>query len=286
MVSLNPVKRTPDQLYNNRLYGISRFLWMRQIYSQIQKVKQHFQNFLSPQVYDINSFSWFSGFDIETCLAEIRETAVSLNLQLPLEIVKEIFDYACQTSCTEPKYPHRFWIDQVHQGSLPDGHSVVRALVDEPSNCPAIKQLIHDPILLEIVHRYLQYRPNRITAHLTWSIASNLPETEIQKIYPPTYYHYDIAGYNFMTVYFYITAVQDEYSGPHIMIEKSHLHKPLALLFSGRHPDDLVYRYYSRQQERIILGNAGFGFIQDPSCIHKIKPPVNNHRLLLQLRYS
>ena len=277
---------TPEQLYSNRLYSIGRFLWVRKTYSRIQQIKQCLSRFFSANVVSFPDLSMFAGFDVENCIEELKEKAVSFGLTLPSESVEQIYQYACQTFCTEPKYNHRFWIEQINNGYLPDGHLVVRALVNEPANCPAIQNLIKDPILLQIVQRYLHYRPNRITAHLTWSIASNLPECEQRKLYPPTNYHYDIAGYNFMTVYFYITPVLDGNSGPHVMIQNSHGAKHLIFLLSGCHSDERVYRYYNRSQELTITGDAGFGFVQDPSCIHKVKPPVTNHRLLLQLRYS
>ncbi|QSJ17953.1 hypothetical protein JYQ62_03585 [Nostoc sp. UHCC 0702] len=155
------------------------------------------------------------------------------------------------------------------------------------TKCQAINLIAQDSRLVQIASTYLRYYPTKITSHLTWSIVSNLTEDEMKKCYPATNFHYDIAGYNFATVSFYITSVLDESSGCHIMIKGSHQKKPVwMLLKSGRHSDETVYTYYGKENEIQITGKAGFGFFQDPSCFHKVKPPTSQNRLLLQIRYS
>jgi hypothetical protein len=89
-----------------------------------------------------------------------------------------------------------------------------------------------------------------------------------------------------MTAFFYITDV-DAYSGAHVMIKDSHNKKPLYMVFSSaRHSDKVVLNHYGKENQIIIEGEKGFGFVQDPSCFHKLLPPVRADRLLLQIRYS
>ncbi|MDJ0705454.1 MAG: hypothetical protein QNJ46_19415 [Leptolyngbyaceae cyanobacterium MO_188.B28] len=174
-----------------------------------------------------------------------------------------------------------------HNNCLPDGHQVFRALVNDTNQCSAVNVVAQDALLLRIASTYLRYHPTKITCHLTWSLASNLTKGEVQNQYPASNFHYDIAGYNFATAYFYITPVLDEDSGTHVMIRGSHKRKPIwMLLKSGRHSDESVYAYYGKSDEIQIQGKAGFGFFQDPSCIHKVKAPTSQNRLLLQIRYS
>jgi hypothetical protein len=102
------------------------------------------------------------------------------------------------------------------------------------------------------------------------------------------FYHYDVAGYNFMSAYFYITDM-DELSGAHVMIASSHEQKPWHTLFapwSGRQTDDQVLNYYGQDRELLIAGRAGFGFVQDPACFHKLLPPLKQHQLIFQVRYA
>ncbi|TVP61292.1 MAG: hypothetical protein EA343_14645 [Nodularia sp. (in: Bacteria)] len=269
------------------LQRLSRFYGFRQAYSLLQNKLQS----LNPTVYKnclkIRDQSIFTDIAVEKAVADMRDCGVAFDLQITPDLVKEIDDFARITPCKEPGFNDEFFADDVKNGRLQKcERRVMRGLVNNVRDCQAIKAIIHDPLLLEIVHQYLQYWPTMITQHLTWSFASDLPESEIQKSYPPTNFHYDIAGYNFMTSYFYITDVDID-SGPHIMIKNSHKQKPLhMLLASNCQADDAMLDQYGRENQIVITGKKGFGFVQDPSCFHKVKAPVISNRLLLQIRYS
>lgn len=266
----------------------ARFAAVRKTYSLFQFIQQYY--FSESHTFALNTAET-SIFDWSTLTQHnhnMHQVGISLGLRLPENMVAEILDYALKMPCREPGYDQHFYISEIHDGHLPDGHSVMRALVTDSSGeaCPAINQLLRDPFLLKIVHDYLHYDPTTISWHLTWSIASPLPQDVIQKEYPPASFHYDIAGYNFMTSYFYITDV-DEDSGPHVMIQDSRTGKPLKMLISGgRQSDEVVMNHYGKDKEMVITGSRGFGFVQDPSCFHKVVPPKTAHRLLLQFRYS
>lgn len=284
-VSYSHPEKTPERLYENRLYGISRFLLVRKSYSFIQSILQT----INPLTPKRQNQSVFEGFDVNQCIETMREDAVAFGLHLPTPMTQEIYEYANQNFCIEPGYSQKFRVGEVKNGHLPDGHQPIRALVllpnggDGISDCSAIEQLVEDPILLQIAHDYLHYWPTRITRHLTWMMASKF----IEEAPPAATWHYDIAGYNFMTAYFYITPILDERSGPHVMVKGSHLQKPWhMLLSSARHSEEKVFKTWGRENKLVIKGESGFGFVQDPSCLHKIQPPTQSNRLLLQIRYS
>ncbi|WP_017305280.1 hypothetical protein [Spirulina subsalsa] len=281
----NPLKRL---MHGDITQRFARFSSVRKTYSVMQSIRQYCSGELYPPELNIAECSVFDWSSLTKHMENMHRAGVSLGLQLPSQMVEEIQDYALHTPCREPNYHRDFYISEVHNGYLPDGHSVIRALVtDTPSKtCPAIAQLLSDPFLLTIVRNYLHYYPTEISWHLTWSIASPLPDEVIRQQYPPASFHYDIAGYNFMTAYFYITDVEAD-SGPHVMIRDSRRDKPLKMLISGgRQSDEAVLGYYGKDKEMVITGSRGFGFVQDPSCFHKVKPPKTSHRLLLQVRYS
>lgn len=268
------------------LQRFSRFNTFRKGYSIFQNQLQS----LNPTAYtkrlQMTDKSIFAGLEADKFVADLEDNSVSYGLQLPANMATEILEFATRTPSTEPGFDDEFIPEDVQNGRLRGGRYVMRGLVSNVMDCPAIKQLVHDPLLLEIVRKYLNYWPTLITQHLTWSFASEQSEAEIQKIYPPTNFHYDVAGYNFMTSYFYITDV-DADSGPHIMIKNSRDKKPLKMLLASNcQTDDAVYNHYGKDSEVIITGKSGFGFVQDPSCIHKVKPPSTSNRLLLQIRYS
>ncbi len=267
------------------LHRFARFRFVRKLYSLIQNQRQRFNSAVFENQNGAGNSDLFNEFNVNECAQKIHKTGVCFGLHLPIELVDEIYEYAQNSFCTEPGFNDKFLIHEVQEGCLRQGRPVVRALVNNPAECPAIEKVVADPILLQIVREYLQYYPTRITRHLTWSVVSHLPDRG-KKLYPPTTFHYDIAGFNFMTVYFYITDVEIN-SGAHVMIEGSHNQKPLDIvLSSGRHSDEKIYNYYGKDKEIVIEGKRGFGFVQDPSCIHKVLPPITRNRLLLQIRYS
>ena len=165
---------------------------------------------------------------------------------------------------------------------------MLRGLVQDPEQCSAIAQIAEDPTLMKIARKYLQYWPTRVTRHLTWTFVSNLPLSHQKERFLPLSYHYDVAGFNFMSAYFYITDM-DAQSGAHVMIERSHAKKPFHTLFapwSGRQPDQVLLDFYGPERELLIEGKAGLGFVQDPACFHKLLSPIKNNRLVMQIRYA
>ncbi|MEQ8974225.1 MAG: hypothetical protein RIE73_27990 [Coleofasciculus sp. C1-SOL-03] len=280
----NPIKRLIQGDFTQRF---GRFLICRRIYSLLQARRQR----LNPDFYKkrlkIASDSMFDGVSLDKCVQQLRHEGVGFGLHLSPSMVKEIYQYAIQTPCIEPESDDEFFIEEViRKGRRRGEHPVLRALVRDAMDCEAIQKITQDPLLLQIVKNYLGYWPNQITQHLTWSLVSDLSEPEIRQSYPPTNFHYDIAGYNFMTAYFYITDVKAD-SGAHVMIKGSHQKKPLYMTFSaGRQSDKTVLNYYGQDNQLIIEGESGFGFVQDPSCIHRVISPVKADRLLLQIRYS
>ncbi|MBV6627781.1 MAG: hypothetical protein KI793_33475 [Rivularia sp. (in: Bacteria)] len=272
---------------SNRWQSLGRFKTIRRGYSILKKSLQRLKPNFYQQKLNVSNTSVISPVQVSQCVDNIRETGVHLGLQLNSDAVEKIRSFARLNPCTEPKHDDFFLASEIRNGCLHGkGRQVMRGLVSNLDRCTTIDRIVRDETLTEIARQYLGYYPTLITRHLTWSFASDLNESEAQKLYPPTNFHYDVAGFNFVTVSFFITDVEEN-TGPHIMIEKSHNRKPLKMLFrSNIQKEADVWCYYNRSEQLTIKGNAGFGFFQDPSCIHRLKLPKNDNRLILQIRYS
>lgn len=273
---------------SKRWQSLGRFKTIRRGYSFVQGKLQRLKPQFYQQQLNINSTSLLSPLRVDWCVDNLRDTAVHLGLQLDKDAVTKIHSFARSNPCTEPKHDDFFFADDIKNGRLHGRYQrqVMRGLVSNLDRCSTINQIVSDRTLIEIAQKYLGYYPTLITRHLTWSFACDLDEAEIQKLYPPTNFHYDVAGLNFVTASFFITDVDDN-TGPHIMIEKSHNRKPLKMLFRSNIQNEAdVWNFYDRSEELTIKGDAGFGFFQDPSCIHRLKLPRNGNRLILQIRYS
>ncbi|MGF1461328.1 MAG: hypothetical protein ACFBSG_20155 [Leptolyngbyaceae cyanobacterium] len=267
---------------------IGRFGRIRRAYSVLQSRRQrhhetHHKSRLAP-----NSTSLFPHVSVSQSTQDLREHSIFVGLNLSQPIVEEIYQFACTSPLYEPGFEGDFYASEVIDGFLCSGRPTMRGLVKNPSHCLAIETIAKDPVLLEIVHSYLKYWPTQVTRHLTWTFASKLPIDEQRDRFLPLNYHYDVAGYNFMSVYFYITDM-DEFSGAHVMITGSHDDKPFHTLFapwSGKQTDAEILDHYGKGRELLIEGKAGFGFAQDPSCFHKLLPPIRQNRLIFQIRYA
>jgi hypothetical protein len=209
-------------------------------------------------------------------------------LRLPSQLVAELYDRAQNSACfTRPDDPERFLIGQVRKGRSPRGKPVATADVDIDINaCAAMARVAGDPALIEAVQHHLGYRPRHVATRLYWSPRSPLSHRERRSNGQTIDYHYDIERANTLYVYFYLTDT-DRQGGPHVVVSGSHRPKSLRLKWrSTRQPEDIVLEHYGHDKVVVLEGKAGFGFFEDPACFHKVLPPQNSDRLMLQLRYS
>ncbi|WP_244432029.1 hypothetical protein [Rhodopseudomonas sp. B29] len=219
----------------------------------------------------------------------ISTDAVYVGLNLPPDIVAEIDEFAR----TEPLHANydpngpTFSYGEVQRGRTPDGRSVALGGIREPCRSPAVQAVVNDPVLRSIVTAYLRHTPRQITTILHWSFASDFDEEERRKRlrHHVIDYHYDVSGFNFVYASFYIGDT-DRYSGAHVMMKRSHKRKPLRMLLgSASASQEDVRRQFGMDNEIIIEGPAGTGFVQDTSCYHRATPPTLRDRLMLAVRF-
>ncbi|MGB3299576.1 MAG: hypothetical protein WBA76_15030 [Phormidesmis sp.] len=275
-------------------HTVGRFKAARETYSFYQGCRQQLNAEFYKRRLTPRGQSFLTDVLPERCAQELQQQGVSFGLQLPPADIEAVYQFACETPCREPGFEDEFYAQAVENGRLTGDRPhlahrrVFRGLVQNPGECPVIKKVAQDPTLLEIVHKYLRYWPSKVVPHLTWSFVSDLPVAQQKELYPPLNYHYDVAGYNFMTAYFYITDI-DKRCGPHVMIATSHNKKPKHTLFSSYaelDSEEQMLDYYGKENKLVIEGKAGFGYVQDPSCFHRLVSPVKSRRLLLQIRYA
>lgn len=164
--------------------------------------------------------------------------------------------------------------------------TVAIATVETAHECPEIAVIAADQDLYQIIAQVLGYKPRRASCWLFWSFAKALSEDQRRQQYQTIDFHYDVHGYSFVYVNFYLTNTTSQ-DGAHVLIEGSHSQKSLKhLLGSARLSDDEAISAYGNSSVRTIEAPAGAGFIEDTSCYHKALPPRQNERLMLQLRYT
>jgi hypothetical protein len=223
---------------------------------------------------------------LEKSKRELRANGVYFGLHLSAEAIRSIYRFAQTARCARPGFEESFYPHAVHDGALADGRQVPVADVCQPLKCAALVAIKNDPKLLAAAHLALGYRPRRIAVRLFWSFAGPIPDETRRALGQTIDFHYDVPWFHSVYAYFYLTGV-DQRSGAHVMYRGSARNKRLTFLLAPCIGNEHALRkYYGADQETVIQGPAGFGFLVDPFGYHKALPPLTADRLMLQLRYG
>lgn len=273
----------------NLSYALGRFRLVRRLYSTYRAVTENSgdRTFAAPTKESVSQSIFRPVFQAATLSQidrKLRQDAVFLGFNLPAATIDAIKTFAGTAPLTREDDSPPFYYSDVKDGTLADGRAVPQAIAIDPWDCDALKQIAYDPLLLEVITKYLGYRPQQIQPILKWSFVTCLSDEERIRLHQTVKYHYDVHGFNFFYANFYITDT-DRDSGAHVMIKRSHNHKPLWMLFnSANQPEQVLHQYYGAENELVIEGKAGLGFLQDASCYHKALKPIKQERLMLQIR--
>jgi len=231
----------------------------------------------------------FPDRNVSEIVETISEEAVFVGLNLPAYIVSEIDAFARSEplhASYDPNGP-TFRYSEVARGKAPDGRSVPVAGIHKPTRCPAVQAIVDDPVLQAIVRTYLGHEPRKVMTIINWSFAADFTQEERRRLKHQNVldYHYDVEGYNFVYANFYITD-SDRNSGAHVMMRRSHNRKPLRMLLGSASASEAsVRKQFGIENEIMIEGKAGTGFVQDTSCYHRATPPTQRDRLMLAVRF-
>ena len=230
----------------------------------------------------------FPGIDIPRAVQAIRDEAVFEGFNLPASSVAAIKSFALKEplhAIYDPNGP-TFHYSDVARGVAADGRPMPIGGIRDPARCPAVQAIINDPVLRSIIRDYLGHEPRKLVTILDWSFGSAMSDEERRQFkHVVIDYHYDVGGLNFVHANFYITDT-DRHSGAHVMMRRSHKRKPLRMLLgSARASEQAVHDVFGRENELVVEGPAGTGFIQDTSCFHRALPSTGGDRLMLAIRF-
>ena len=164
--------------------------------------------------------------------------------------------------------------------------STTTAVLTTDHDNDIVRQIAGDHAIVDVIERYLGFRPRLVAPYFFWSFQSDLSFEERVARQQTIEYHFDVHGYNFAYVSFYLLDTDRE-NGAHVLVEGTHHKKRLGhLLGSARISDQAAAEVYGLDKTTVIERPAGEGFFEDTSCYHKALPPLTGDRLMLQLRYS
>ena len=231
--------------------------------------------------------SRFPSLPHRTATMALRREGIWAGLRLPQCCVSQIGQFARHSPCRLPRdNGERFAFADVEDGRTPRGTLAPIVEVDGLERCSVIAELARDAGLLETARRYLGFHPRLVQPRLYWSPLTQMRPSQRHDGGQTVDFHFDVEASRSLYAFFYIEGGCRR-SGAHVAIAGSHRRKPLRLMLAPAfQPDEVVYACFGRECERILEGEPGFGFLEDPGCYHKALPPTQGHRLVLQLRLS
>lgn len=231
----------------------------------------------------------FEGLDIAAAIQALRETGYYDQLRLPTAIVDPLVEFAQSSICYgDRRQDLPFYLNwRSHLEARVGKAFMIGSYLNSHETCPAFQAIKTDPGLLALVRAYLGCEPVYLAGELFWSFPRE--STSEEQLKAAQVFHYDIDDYRSLKLFFYLTDV-DETAGPHICIQKSHTHKhPYHQILGQRIAsisDAQLVQQYGEENVITFCGEAGYGFAEDPYCLHKGTTPTEKPRLLLQLQFN
>jgi len=141
--------------------------------------------------------------------------------------------------------------------------------------------------LLEIAASYLGGQARVITTRLWWSFPTKNASEGDLSFASQDKFHFDLDDWRMLKFFFYITPV-DENSGPHVYVRGSHKRRALRHQFTllvGHSADD-VLGAYGAENATTLLGDAGFGLVEDPFGFHMGTVAKRSPRLMMEVGFG
>jgi hypothetical protein len=131
--------------------------------------------------------------------------------------------------------------------------------------CHTIEQIATDDTVIQIVSEYLGVaNPILFSSKLYWSFPNHQSN---ESNYAPQYYHFDVSDSKALTLFFYLTDV-DETSGPHVVVKGTNKNRTLFNLMNWKMNDEKAEKVFGEKIHSIV-GPSGTGFFEDLLNYHK-----------------
>lgn len=219
----------------------------------------------------------FENIDVDIAIKELNEDGIFKNINLPDEYTEKILDYCKKKNFNfnrdkNQKIPFN---KRKNQKNL-----YIMNLMNPHLDCEIIDRIFKDEKIISIVKKYLGVAPKINSTQIFWSIPcfdedgkpANTPNKEFG-------YHYDVDGFKFLKLFFYLTDVPDEYSGNHVFIKKNNESKLFQERIFRRISDEKIEKHYKNRIFNVI-GKKGTGFIEDTSFYHKGNFPYKERGII------
>jgi hypothetical protein len=264
------------------MYLSARFRLARMTALGIKRLVSAFQ--AKPPQSTLESI--FEELNVEEAVSSLRLDGFFSGVKLSGQVLADLLEFARSNPCfAGGDLNSGFFYANKDIAQTNHSDKIILARYYNITDLPSVQRLVNDPKLVSIATKFLGCIPLNSENRLWWSFAENVPEEERFKYAQSL--HFDLEDYRCLRFFFYLTDV-GEFDGPHVCVRGSHNRKKLSHLLSihRRKNEPDVIDYYGNHNVVTITGSAGFGFAEDPFCMHKGLTPVLHNRLILQIQYS
>lgn len=200
--------------------------------------------------------------------------------KLPSEMREKIIDFALKQKSYIPRDSNGLIFDENYPKA-----EIYRFLPEDLMENEVIQSLVMDPTLISVAREYLGCEPIFDFPAMWWSPTFNKESSgeAAQK------YHFDLDRVKWLKIFIYLFDVGPE-NGPHYYVKGTHKVgvKTKQLLSRGytRIPDEDIYSAHGKENEKVILGEAGSIFAGDTMCWHKGSAVLSGKRLVLEFQFT
>ena len=219
----------------------------------------------------------FKNIDVERASKELNDEGIFKDIQLPYEYIEKILSY-----CEKKQFNfNRNQNHKIHFNERMNQKNLyIMNLMNPHLECEIIDKIFRDEKIISIVKRYLGVTPKINSTQIFWSIPcfdeNGKPVDTPNKEFG---YHYDVDGFKFLKLFFYLTDVNDKYSGSHVFIKKNKKDKLFKERIFRRISDERAEKYYKNRIHN-VTGKKGTGFMEDTSFYHKGNFPFKERGII------
>ena len=261
------------------MYVLARLMPLRKAHWLTAKAAPSF----SPQP------TMFADVTCESAVEALRRDGLFTGINLPEQVCADIAGFAARNSCFAGSNRKIEFLPDEHGATeqrfnqaILNGNYFEKAL-----ECDAVLAVQGDPLLQNIAAHYLGGQARLSTTRIWWTFPTKRASEADKRLASEDEYHFDLLDWRMLKFFFHLKPV-DEGAGPHVYVRGSHRRRALRhqlTPFVGHTVDD-VLRVYGADKPVTLLGDAGFGFVEDPFGFHKATVAERTPRLMMEIAFG
>ncbi|HMF77370.1 MAG TPA: hypothetical protein VK604_17060 [Bryobacteraceae bacterium] len=231
----------------------------------------------------------FADVTCESAVEALRCDGLFIGISLPKQICADIASFAERTTCfAGSNRKVEFLPDEHGEAEQRFNQAILNGnYFEKVLECDALRAVQRDPLLQDIAAHYLGGQARLSAARVWWTFPTMLASAAEKRLASQDEYHFDLLDWRMVKFFFHLKPV-DEGSGPHVYVRGSHKRRALRhqlTPFIG-HPVDDVLRVYGADKPVTLLGDAGFGFVEDPFGFHRATIAELTPRLMMEIAFG